>query len=927
MLPFFEKKERKRYLFIFLSFLLLSHLIFVGNVKALKIDLKKIKIGQKDKKEEKDMSEKKKYVGGIEVKKIRLKNGIDVIFIPKKDGSKISAVFVWVKSGAADEPPEFFGGAHILEHIVFKGSPERGVSEVADAIERAGGYINAWTSYDNTVYWSIIPSENIHIPIEVIGDIVFRPNFSEEEFQTEKGVVLEEWRRGRDIPDYRLFDKFFEELYKNHPYGHPVIGYEETIKSISSELTLKFHSSFYSPENVFVVVAGDFDEKIVEKKIKEVFSKVKSERKNLFEKQDYKKYPDFSGPSAFFISGKEKEAKVIVGFLGYPFSITKSVYLDILAEILEKRLYERTRIKELLANSIDVDYWNPVGVGVFSVSFSAKGENIKKIYDIVVEELRKVKFLGISERELENVKSSVLSSLYSRIQSVRGLASLFGSVFQLTEDPQGVFKILETFLETKKENVEEIAREIISEERMLVGIYINDEEAKFAEEISRVAKSVSFKVPFELPFSLVESKEGVEKYVARNGLRILIKKIQGTGTISVVGMFPGGNIIYGTEKMGIPLLTAKTLTRGTGNRTAKVILDELYDIGGSIGASAGFDTFSLSSSFLSSKKEKGFEIFFDVLLNPTFPQDEINKMKDDILESLRTRYDEPQVQAFDEFFKLVFDGTPYAFPEGAKKEVIESAKKEDLIDFWKFLLSDPEKIVISIVGDFSDSSEILKSIYFYGFELFEKKKEKDISFPQKFTCRDEKAKEKFIPREGNQVHIVVGVCGPSIFDDDAITLRVLVSSISGMGGRLFMNLREKKGLAYVVAPLRHSFVAGGLFGGYIASAPEKLTESVTGLKEELKNLNTLTDEEISRGINVLLGAIRRSLQSNSDWASEIAQSEFLGLGFDFYKKLQEKIKSVKKEDVNKVIEKYIKDEFFVVILGHSSTQENIKLKN
>jgi Predicted Zn-dependent peptidases len=480
---------------------------------------------------------------------------------------------------------------------------------------------------------------------------------------------LEEWRRGRDIPDYRLFHKFFEEIYKNHPYGHPVIGYEETIKSISSELTLKFHSSFYSPENVFVVVAGDFDEKIVEKKIKEVFGKVKSERKNLFKKQDYKKYPDFSGPSAFFISGKEKEAKVIVGFLGYPFSITKSVYLDILAEILEKRLYERTRIKELLANSIDVDYWNPVGVGVFSVSFSAKGENIKKIYDIVVEELRKVKFLGISQKELENVKSSVLSSLYSRIQSVRGLASLFGNVYQLTEDPHGVSKILETFLEAKKENVEEIAREIINEEKMLVGIYINDEETKFAEEISRAVKSVSFKVPFELPFSLVESKEGVEKYVAKNGVRILLKKIQGTGTISVVGMFPGGNVLYGTEKIGIPLLTAKTLTRGTENRTAKVILDELYDIGGSIGASAGFDTFSLSSSFLSSKKEKGFEIFFDVLLKPTFPQDEINKMKDDILESLRTRYDEPQVQAFDEFFKLVFDGNSLCiFQKGQKKK-------------------------------------------------------------------------------------------------------------------------------------------------------------------------------------------------------------------------------------------------------------------
>lgn len=894
----------------FFYFILFS-LIF-SQAYSITIDMGAIR--KKAKEEEKKKDEKKNIREPLNLNVIshKLKNGLNIYIVPKEDSNGNSAVFLWVKSGASDETPEFFGGAHILEHIVFKGSPERGISEVSDAIERLGGYINAWTSYDNTVYWSLIPSEHILVPLEVIRDIVWNPAFSDEEFEREKEVVLEEWRRGQDIPSYRLYHKFFEEMYKEHPYGHPVIGYEKSIKNITREMVMKFHSSFYSPENAFLVLVGDFDTKKILGESKRLFERIKPSAKP--QKLDPRARPNFSGPKSFVISGKEKEAHVMLGFLGYPYSITYSVYFDVISEILEKRLYKRLRIDEIIVNSVDVDYWSPKGVGLFEIFYSTKGENIKKATDIIYEELLKIRSFGVSEREIESAKNSILSDFYRNFQSVRSIATMIGYSIQLVEDPLAPYEYIEILKAVSGNEIGKILKDIIDESKMLIGAYVNEEEKKYADEIM----SYQFrKKDLNLPFSLVEEKSGIRKYISQNGIRILIKKINGTGTISVVSVFPGGNIFY--NKPGIPNLTAKVITRGTKSKSADMILDEIKSIGGSIGASASFDVFSISSSFLKDKYEKGFQIFFDVILNPSFDEKEIEKMKNDIIEEIRTRHDNPQVQAADEFMAMLFKNTPYALPDGISVDIVKDSTRSDIMEFWNFATSDPENIVIAIAGDIGEERDILKSLYFYGERLFTKKREMKIEFPNKIVC-DSEGLEKKIRREGNQVHILAGFCGPSILDiKDNLAIQLISASVSGMGGRFFMNLREKKGLAYVAAPIRRSFLSSGFFGGYIASAPEKAKESLNSLKEEIKNISSLEDSEFERGKNLVLGAIRRELQSNSSWAWTLAQDEFLKRGFDFFLKIQEEIKNMKKEDAISIFNRYFRNPS-VLILGSGEAQ-------
>lgn len=854
------------------------------------------------------------FAGMLEIKEFRLRNGLNVYLIPKRDGSGNASVFLWVKSGASDEPENFIGGAHILEHVVFKGSPERGVSEVSDAIERVGGYINAWTSYDDTVYWSIIPSEHISVPLEVLRDIVWNPAFSDEEFEREKEVVLEEWRRSQDLPSYRLAHRFFEEIYKGHPYGRPVIGYENTIMGITKELTMRYHSMFYSPENAFLIVAGDFDDVEVLKKIRKLYegvAKGKEKRINV----DVRAMPDFSGPRSFIISGKEKEAQVVIGFLGYPYSLTHTVYLDLAADILERRLYEKLRLEDVIVNSVDADYWSPRGVGLFEIFFSANAENIGRALDVIYDELLRMRTFGVSERELEGAKSSALSSFHEALQSVRTIGRVFGYAIRLSGDPMAAYRYMETVRSATASDILDVFRTVVDESRALMGVYVNENDLAHAEKLK--FQNISFKRDFEMPFSLVDAGGGVKKYISKNGIRILLRRAEGSGTVSIVAVFPGGNVFY--SKGGIPNLTAGVITRGTKTRTADMILDEMKAIGGAISAGADFDTFSISAHFLGSKMEKGLEIFFDVLNNPLFDEREIDKVRRDILEDLRTRHDNPQTHAFDEFMKLLFDGTPYCLPAGISEENIVSATRDDVMNFWDFVNSDPEKIVIAIVGDIGSESDVLRKLYLHGRKFFSREKRMEIGFPKKVTCNSG-GLERRIRREGKQVHIVAGMCGPTVFEEENIAFWLASASVSGMGGRFFMNLRERKGLAYVVTPIRRSFIAAGLFGGYIASAPDKLEESLRSLLEEIRNVTSIDDREFERGRNIVLGTIRRELQSNSSWASVLARNEFLGHGFDYHIRVQERIKATTKDDVISKLRKYIDEgKISVVVLGPESS--------
>ncbi len=189
-----------------------------------------------------------------------LHNGLKVILV-EQPGNPVVSMRVMIKTGSADESVRSeYGLAHLMEHMAFKGStryPDPGV--ISSLVERNGGDMNAYTSSDSTVYYLNMPADQTALGLDILSELVFHPIYDPREYELEKEVVIEEIKRGRDNPDRLLMESFFEAAYPDHPYGRPVIGFEETVRNASVEEAKAFHDRHYRPDNAVLVVTGGFD--------------------------------------------------------------------------------------------------------------------------------------------------------------------------------------------------------------------------------------------------------------------------------------------------------------------------------------------------------------------------------------------------------------------------------------------------------------------------------------------------------------------------------------------------------------------------------------------------------------------------------------------------------------------------------------------
>ncbi|MGD0232811.1 MAG: pitrilysin family protein, partial [Syntrophorhabdales bacterium] len=205
------------------------------------------------------------------MKVIGLDNGLTCI-LEKRKGTGVVAIQVWVKVGSRNEADRVAGITHFIEHLIFKGTDKGGGYEIAPRIEAMGGSINAFTSYDNTVYHIVIPAPAFGTGLQLLTDSVRRPAFPEKELEKEKRVIIEEIKMGEDDPQRKLFNELFLASYPGHPYGRPIIGYRESVSAIGRADILSYFREHYTPRNMVLVVAGDFDDRTARDLLEREFS-------------------------------------------------------------------------------------------------------------------------------------------------------------------------------------------------------------------------------------------------------------------------------------------------------------------------------------------------------------------------------------------------------------------------------------------------------------------------------------------------------------------------------------------------------------------------------------------------------------------------------------------------------------------------------
>jgi len=340
----------------------------------------------------------------------------------------------------------------------------------------------------------------------------------------------------------------------------------------------------------------------------------------------------------------------------------------------------------------------------------------------------------------------------------------------------------------------------------------------------------------------------------------------------------------------------------------------IEDMAGSIDSFSGRNSFGLNGEFLSGDFEKGVNLMAEMILSPIFDEDEIAKKKKEVLASIKSQKDSPVSYLIRLYMKAQYGAHPYGMdPMGTPKSV-NILKRNTLVEYYDRLVY-PENMVISVSGDIDQDYAI--SAISHVFENFLRKGDLSIKKREKVKApeRETRVEEKI---DKLQAHFIIGFLGTDFENEDRYALRILASALAGQGGRLFKELRDKRSLAYSLTAFSSEQFDRGFFAFYMGTEGKKLKESVDSMWGEIIRClkDGLTEEEVKRAKNFIVGNFEIGLQSNRSFAESLMFNILYGMGIDSIGKFPTRIMAVKKRDVERVARKYIDmDRYVLAILS------------
>jgi zinc protease len=860
--------------------------------------------------------------------KFKLKNGLDVRLIPSTK-SPVVSVQMWVKTGSADERRHEEGISHFIEHLLFKGTRKYNVGEIAKTVEASGGELNAWTSFDQTVFYVNISKEFTKTALDVVADMMGFPLFETKEIDSEREVVLEEIKRTNDNPGRKGSRLLFSSFYRKHPYRLPVIGRPEIIKSVTPRTLKKYFKERYSAKNMVLVVSGDFEPKQLRSDIAAKFSelpggKVRLVRRRSEPTSGLKRRPP-QRPMVFVEKSDVKSAQV---FLAWPIPTARHkeiAALETLGSVFgggaSSRLVRTLRIDSDCVTSTGAGCFTAKDAGFFSVSAQLNPSRLTEAFAKIRTEIVGLLNQPIRDDEIHRAVVGIESGEIYGLETAEGLARKVGSLTTMLGDPSEFEKYLARVRMFDSETARKMSLKYLSPDSLRVICLLPESEdiaevenllAHFAMEIqedwSRAKKEVlrrplrpSSKSQARKPTiwkAKTDKNVFIERRTLRSGLKVIARIARSTPVVSAQLAFMGGGRLEPVHQAGLTELLSRTWTSGTKDLNEVELLNLVEAEAASLSAFGGRHTSGLSSHMLSRSQKVLQRLFVNSLLSPVFEETIITREKTMMLESLRMRADKPGTIAGRMFMETLFKNHPYAVDPLGSPESLAELTPEVVTAFHAKMIC-PADGVFLLTGDadldswcqiLEKATNPFKSLR-TGFSR------------QAFQWNSKHEIRRFHEIKKEQTTILIGWPGITLTSPQRFALQIAQAVLGGQGGRLFIELRDKNSLAYSVGPMSMEGVDAGYFGASIACSPEKGGRAIAMLKEEFTKLaETLLDQaEMDRAARYLIGSHDLGLQRVSSVGSAILFSEIYGIPAESVFDYAAQIRAVEAEDVRSLI--------------------------
>ncbi len=846
--------------------------------------------------------------GGLE--QFTLSNGLDVL-IQEDRGRNVSTIQLWVEVGSADETEDERGISHVIEHMAFKGTERRGVGVIASEIEALGGEVNAYTSWDRTVFHVTVPSQATMQGLDILTDAVFNATIDPDELEKEKQVVIEEILEGEERPQRKASKLLLKTTFSKSPYRYPVIGYKETVASFTRQDMVDFRKKWYVAENMFLLVVGNVNPDKVRTEIERLTADL--EATGFFRPPRPQDPPQETIRTGLLRDNNARETRLGISF-GIPSIKSNDLNaLDLAADILgardSSRLVHVLKKQKKLVNNISAYSITPKNPGLFVISATLDGKNLKAVTRDIMEEIKRLVQNPPSEEELARAKTNIESEhLYSR-ETVQGLARSLGSFKAEIDDATYEDKYLQLNAAVTPEEVSAVVAKYLAPPNVNVSVLIPENQAPdFAiDELKTILAGYEREV--RAPVAQEESLKPIVTTLD-NGIRVVLLPDRANPVVSFRIASLGGKRFESETTQGIMNFIAQMLTTGAGNMDELEIARMVEDMGGRIRGFSGYDSMGTSMSFFSRYLDQGLELLAEIYKNPSFPQHAMSREANLIINRIKTEPDRPAAFAVMKLNKEVFPHHPYGFNKEGTVETVAGFTRQDLIDTYHRYVT-TTNTVITGVGDFvpSKALQVIERL----FGSIPQKQMEPPAIPVETRIAERRSEIIRIPRA--KAHLTIGFHGVSLRDEDRYPLEVLNNVLAGMGGRLFTELRDKQSLAYIVTSFLRPGMDPGIMAFYMATDPSNVEDAQKGLFGEIERVRTkqVSDEELDRSISNLIGNYEIALQSTWARAENAGLNTLYGLGHDFKKEYIEKISAVQADDVLRVAQKYLRPEHCAVV--------------
>ncbi len=809
----------------------------------------------------------------VPVKKNVLENGLTFVHRPDFS-SEVVSVQVWVKTGSIHEADLIGSGlSHYLEHLLFKGTERRTGKSISREVHSIGGGINAYTTFDRTVYYIDAPSSAFEQVVDILSDIVLHSTLPADELERERDVILREIDMGLDDPDRMLSQALFRTAFQKYPYREPVIGHRALYEQVTRDELWAYYKARYVPNNIVVSVAGAVSPEDCQTAINASFGEVPRGRLA----------PVSIEVEPIQLSAREEritgDFNIFRGGLAFKvphLSHPDSPKLDALAHALgggeSSILWEALRNGQKLVHYIDCRNWNPGDQGLFWISYVCDAEHAAEVEEAVLKCIETIKADGFSAEAVEKARRQALSGEINGRKTMSGQASRLGLGEVVIGDLNYGRQYLARLDLVEPEDLRTVAATyLVNEGRSTVTLGPADLSAVKVESDSFAAVQ-----PFEL-------------HECKGGGRILIQTDARLPKVHLRCVLRAGALFEPENQRGITDLMGSLLTKDTESRTGSEISSLIESIGGTFSAACGNNTLSLAIEVLPTDLNIALELLTEALTASVFDQATFETELEAHVAGLKEDDDEIMDYGFRRLRERFFEDHPFSVSSDGSVSDLESLKREDVVAHFKRVVV-ASNLVISAAGDFD---AVMVQEYLQNL-LEERVSQAELNEPIDGIFEGPSvAFEGVESMDREQAVVLHGYPDAGIFNADYYASEMLNELFSGMSSRLFEQVREDKGMAYYVGSSRVVGLRTGMFVFYAGTHPDQAQAVVEEIDLEIERIKAgeIEDEELVRCRTRLKAARPMGRQTIGARAVSAAMNLTYGLPIDdddeYFAKLDE----------------------------------------